>query len=102
MVRGGDYTLALSIPESDEQRKLFRSERRARKWKIYGTATAKRIGVRDTTDEERTMSLAQAGTFGKVIRDTYRKLGYETVEVPCGSPEQRARFILESLPEGGS
>ena len=53
-------------------------------------------------DKERTMSFEQAARFGDLIRDTYRELGYTTVEVPCDSSEHRARFILDSLPEAGA
>lgn len=32
-----------------------------------------------------------------VLKDTYEKFGYETVDVPFLSPEERAEWILQQI-----
>lgn len=49
-------------------------------------------------DDERTMTFAQARDFGALIHSAYVELGYDLVELPLASPEERARFICERLP----
>ena len=48
-------------------------------------------------DDERTLDFAGAAAFGELIRAGYLKSGYQLVNVPTGTPEQRARFILDRL-----
>ena len=48
-----------------------------------------------TTDGERTMSYEQTVAWAPMFERVYRELGYELVEVPRGSIEERARFVEE-------
>jgi len=48
-----------------------------------------------TTDDERKMTFEMADAFGQRIREVYHRLGYTFVDVPRGTPQERARFILE-------
>ena len=48
-------------------------------------------------DDERTLGFAGASVFGELIRAGYLKSGYELINVPTGTPEQRAWFILDRL-----
>lgn len=46
-----------------------------------------------TTDDERTMSFAAAKAFGDSIERIYKKCGYNVINVPCVSPEERVQYI---------
>ena len=50
-----------------------------------------------TVDEERTMSYADTLDFHDAIVRAYEGAGYEVVEVPRGSIEDRAAFLLASI-----
>lgn len=50
-----------------------------------------------TTDSERTMTYEQARDFGRSVRDVYRRLDYDLVEVPRVSVEDRSVFIAEQI-----
>jgi predicted ATPase len=50
-----------------------------------------------TTDSERKMSFEGARMFGERVRLIYQKLGYQIVNVPFQSIEERTNFILERL-----
>jgi predicted ATPase len=47
-----------------------------------------------TTDEDRTMTFDDAHAFGELIRAAYIALNYEILEVPRGTPSERAGFVL--------
>ena len=46
-----------------------------------------------TTDEDRRATFEQAYAFGERVRAVYEELGYTILEVPRGTPAERARFI---------
>lgn len=48
-------------------------------------------------DEERKMTLKEATKFDGLLREIYKSLGYQLIEVPLISPEERAQFIMEKL-----
>lgn len=48
-----------------------------------------------TTDADRRMSFADAAAFGRRVQEIYDELGYAVVDVPRGSPAERASFIRE-------
>lgn len=50
-----------------------------------------------TTDGERYESFEQALEIQKELLNTYRKYGYDPIEVPTGLVEERAQFILDHL-----
>jgi len=50
-----------------------------------------------TTDEERTMSFAAISGFHEDLVASYKSLGYELVEIPCGSIDERAKFVISKL-----
>jgi predicted ATPase len=50
-----------------------------------------------TNDSERKISFEGASIFGASVRLIYQKLGYQIVEVPFQSIEERTNFILERL-----
>jgi predicted ATPase len=50
-----------------------------------------------TTDDERKMTFAHTVEFQRFIELAYQICGYTLVEVPRGSIEQRAAFVLASL-----
>jgi predicted ATPase len=49
------------------------------------------------TDTERPRPAAYAEATDRVMRDTYRRYGYELVELPLASVAERVRFVLEQL-----
>jgi len=49
------------------------------------------------TDNERTMSFEAAKTFGLDVQKIYKELGYSLIELPCTSPKERARFIMDRI-----
>lgn len=50
-----------------------------------------------TTDDERIMSFEAARTFGDEIRKIYIKYGYNLIDVPCSSPNERLEFIKAQI-----
>ena len=54
-----------------------------------------------TLDDERKMDFESARRFGEEARETYRRLGYRTTEVPMVPIEERLRFIVDVI-TGGS
>jgi predicted ATPase len=50
-----------------------------------------------TTDEERTMAFEASAGMGDDLRMIYSKLGYEIIDLPLLSPEQRVAFMLDRL-----
>ena len=46
-----------------------------------------------TLDDERRMDFESAKRFGETVAATYRRLGYETIELPRVSIEKRVEFI---------
>jgi predicted ATPase len=49
-----------------------------------------------TTDEERKESVEEAMQIASALYNAYANLGFEIIEVPRGSVEERVDFILES------
>ncbi len=47
-----------------------------------------------TLDEERKMDFESANRFGETAARTYERLGYETLEVPRVSIEERTNFVI--------
>lgn len=50
-----------------------------------------------TTDTERRMSFEQAKAFGEDVRSVYEGCGYQIVEVPRCSMEERVQFIMDRI-----
>ena len=50
-----------------------------------------------TNDAERKISFEGASRFGESVRLIYQKLGYQILNVPFQSIEERTNFILERL-----
>lgn len=50
-----------------------------------------------SNDEDRTMSFAAAKDFGMLIRNAYIDLGYEVIDVPLLSIDERTRFIMDNI-----
>lgn len=50
-----------------------------------------------TTDEDRRMTFESAKTFGDRVREIYRRLAYDIVDVPRNTPDARASFVSEAL-----
>lgn len=50
-----------------------------------------------TTDEERTMTFDASAEMGDNLRMIYSKLGYQIIDLPLLSPEQRVAFMLDHL-----
>lgn len=50
-----------------------------------------------TTDDERIMSFEAAKKFGDDVRKIYTEYGYNLIDVPCVSPEERLLFIKERI-----
>lgn len=49
------------------------------------------------TDDERIMSFEAAKAFGDNVQKIYKECGYNLIDVPCVSPEERMRFIMERI-----
>ena len=49
-------------------------------------------------DEERTMTFEASALMGDDLRRVYLKLGYEIIELPFSSPEDRLQFMLDKAP----
>jgi predicted ATPase len=54
-----------------------------------------------TKDEERTEDFEETVRAFDRIKNTYQEYGYEPVEIPPGTIEQRALFILDYLKKNG-
>ncbi len=50
-----------------------------------------------TTDDERKMSFEAAEAFGNDVQKIYKEQGYTIINVPCVSPEERVRIIMERI-----
>lgn len=50
-----------------------------------------------STDDERKMTFLQAKEFGDHVRKIYENNGYTMIDIPCISPEERVRFIIENM-----
>lgn len=50
-----------------------------------------------TTDEERVMPFVAAKTFGEEVQKIYKNYGYNLIEMPLLSPEERVEFIKANL-----
>jgi predicted ATPase len=48
-------------------------------------------------DQDRKISFEEADAFGEIIRGNYTSLGYEILEIPRGTPNSRARFVLNNI-----
>ena len=44
------------------------------------------------------MTFEASAAMGDNLRAIYRKLGYEIVELPLSTPEDRCQFILDNSP----
>jgi predicted ATPase len=49
------------------------------------------------TDAERKQDFAEGERTYSLMLDVYRELGYECVELPKGTPSERAQFIVKQL-----
>ncbi|MEY4669590.1 MAG: hypothetical protein RL518_2289 [Pseudomonadota bacterium] len=49
------------------------------------------------TDEERTMTFEASAAMGESLRGIYLKLGYEVVDLPLSTPEDRIKFLIDNL-----
>lgn len=50
-----------------------------------------------TTDDERKMSFEATIQFHEQILSAYRRLGYSLIEVPMGTINERAKFLIDQL-----
>lgn len=50
-----------------------------------------------TTDSERKMSFEQAKAFGRIVRSIYERLGYQILEVPRVTLEERVQFVRDRI-----
>ncbi len=50
-----------------------------------------------SNDEDRKLSFNQAQEFGDNLKQAYQKQGYNLIELPAVSPEDRTDFILEHI-----
>lgn len=48
-------------------------------------------------DEERRQDFSEAERTFVVVRDAYRDVDYQCIEVPMASPEERKRFVLANM-----
>jgi predicted ATPase len=88
---GGLEHAGLRVPEH-----LVNAARRCRYHnRIFVTPPWKEIFE---TDEERRHDYAQAAASYDCLLATYKRLGYETVEIPKANVETRADFVLAHLP----
>jgi predicted ATPase len=51
-------------------------------------------------DEERDHTFEHAESVDKVVREWYRRCGYQVLEVPMVSVDERCRFVLDALAHG--
>src|SRR5262249_4439502 len=49
------------------------------------------------TDSERKQDFAEAERTYTLMADVYRECGYRMVELPKGTPRERAEFVLDQL-----
>lgn len=52
-----------------------------------------------TQDDERKESFREAKKIGKLIKEVYKKMGYDVVKVPNGGVKERCNLILEKCGE---
>ena len=52
-----------------------------------------------TNDDERKMSFELSAGFAKSVRNVYMKLGYEIIDVPFVSIDERVEFIIGTINE---
>ena len=50
-----------------------------------------------TQDAERKQNFAEAEATYQAMRETYTELGYELVDLPCASIEERAAFVRAAI-----
>lgn len=50
-----------------------------------------------TNDEDRKLTFEQAVEFGEDLKLAYKQKGYQLIELPLSSPEERMKFILSKL-----
>ncbi len=79
----------ISYPPAQKASKIFRYEP-----KVFVFPAWQEIY---TTDDERKMSFELAQEFGMKVQKIYRDYGYSIINVPCVSPNERAKFILERI-----
>lgn len=48
-------------------------------------------------DDERTLDFAGAAAFGELVRNAYSDCGYDLIQVPRQSIEDRVQFILDQM-----
>jgi predicted ATPase len=51
-------------------------------------------------DEERDHTFEHAESVDKVVREWHRRCGYQVLEVPMVSVDERCRFVLDALAHG--
>ena len=56
--------------------------------------------AKEKQDAERKQDRQEAEATGRVMAETYTRLGYQIVELPLVGIEQRADFIAERLQAG--
>jgi len=49
------------------------------------------------TDQERTLPFSSARKFGEDLRAIYERYGYDLIDLPCVSIDERANFILDRM-----
>lgn len=86
------YARLINIPVSDDM--LLTSNRYRYNKKVFLFPFWKEIYVNDA---ERKQDLDEAQKTCLVLKETYEKFGYETVDVPFLSPEERAEWILKQI-----
>lgn len=52
-----------------------------------------------SNDEDRQISFQEAKEFGDNLKSIYRELGYELLELPCASVNERFNVLMESIYE---
>jgi predicted ATPase len=78
---GGDFRKALKLCKRSLYRRVFFLEQLPKMTKDYA----------------RTEDIGIALKLGRLIKETYRALGYRVISVPVMSPNERARFILSFI-----
>ena len=62
--------------------------------KVFFTPSWKEIYQ---TDQERKISFDEADAFGEIIKANYLNLGYDVLDVPKDTPNNRAKFVLNHI-----
>ncbi len=86
------YARLINIPVSDDM--LLASNRYRYNKKVFLFPFWKKNYVNDA---ERKQDLDEAQKTCLVLKETYEKFEYETVDVPFLSPEERAEWILQQI-----